>query len=167
MPAWVSPSTRPALSSIGVLAASIVCDQVLSPARFMRTPSAASEDHDIPLSFLKSRVRRTVPARRREAFSSTRPLMKGVRSSRCGIPSALVVTMVPSRPKDRYVCLISSGTALSLVSRKRVPMPIPAAPYDSAAASPRPSKNPPAATTGMSTASMTVGSCSVVGMLPV
>src|SRR4051812_6670570 len=46
-------------------------------------------------------------------------------------------------------------------------MPMPAAPYDRAAARPRPSKNPPAATTGMSTASRTVGSSSVVGTDPV
>ena len=46
-------------------------------------------------------------------------------------------------------------------------MPTPAAPYDSAAARPRPSKKPPAATTGMSTASSTVGSSSVVGTGPV
>ncbi len=46
-------------------------------------------------------------------------------------------------------------------------MPMPAAPYDRAAARPRPSKNPPAATTGMSTASRTVGSSSVVGTVPV
>src|SRR5687768_11967577 len=46
-------------------------------------------------------------------------------------------------------------------------MPTPAAPYASAAASPRPSKNPPAAMTGMSTASSTVGSNSVVGTGPV
>src|SRR6478735_3334292 len=46
-------------------------------------------------------------------------------------------------------------------------MPTPAAPYDRAAARPRPSKKPPAATTGMSTASRTVGSRSVVGTGPV
>ncbi len=46
-------------------------------------------------------------------------------------------------------------------------MPTPAAPYDSAAARPRPSKNPPAATTGMSTASSTVGRSRVVGTGPV
>src|SRR6478752_2567256 len=51
-------------------------------------------------------------------------------------------------------------------------MPTPAAPYDSAAARPRPSKKPPAATTGMSLcaflrASRTVGSSSVVGTGPV
>ena len=44
-----------------------------------------------------------------------------------------------------------------------MPIATPAAPYASAATRPRPSKNPPAAITGMSTASTTWGSSSVVG----
>ncbi len=46
-------------------------------------------------------------------------------------------------------------------------MAIPAAPYASAATRPRPSKKPPAAMTGMSTASTTWGSSSVVATEPV
>ena len=48
-----------------------------------------------------------------------------------------------------------------------MPIAMPAAPYASAATSPRPSKKPPAAITGMSTASTTCGSSSVVGTGPV
>ena len=48
-----------------------------------------------------------------------------------------------------------------------MPIAMPAAPYASAATSPRPSKKPPAAITGMSTASTTWGSSSVVGTGPV
>ena len=44
-----------------------------------------------------------------------------------------------------------------------MPIATPAAPYASAATRPRPSKKPPAAITGMSTASTTCGSSSVVG----
>ena len=44
-----------------------------------------------------------------------------------------------------------------------MPIATPAAPYASAATRPRPSKNPPAAITGMSTASTTCGRSSVVG----
>ncbi len=48
-----------------------------------------------------------------------------------------------------------------------MPIATPAAPYASAATSPRPSWNPPAATTGMSTASTTCGSSTVVATSPV
>ncbi len=48
-----------------------------------------------------------------------------------------------------------------------MPIAMPAAPYARAAASPRPSKKPPAAMTGMPTASTTWGSSSVVAIGPV
>ncbi len=48
-----------------------------------------------------------------------------------------------------------------------MPMATPAAPHASAATRPRPSVNPPAASTGMSTASTTCGSSSEVGIVPV
>ena len=48
-----------------------------------------------------------------------------------------------------------------------MPIATPAAPYASAATSPRPSWKPPAATTGMSTASTTCGSSTVVATSPV
>ena len=59
------------------------------------------------------------------------------------------------------------GTVLSRVSRNLVPIAIPAAPYASAAASPLPSKKPPAAITGMPTASSTLGRSRVVATPPV
>jgi hypothetical protein len=62
--------------------------------------------------------------------------------------------------------LTASATGLSLVSRNRVPIAIPAAPQASAATRPRPSKNPPAAITGMSTAAATWGTSRLVGTAP-
>ncbi len=78
-----------------------------------------------------------------------------------------VDTTVPVTGVARYACFTSSGTLLSAVRRNRVPMAIPAAPQASAAASPRPSWNPPAAITGTSTASITSGNSSEVGTVPV
>jgi hypothetical protein len=62
--------------------------------------------------------------------------------------------------------LTASATGLSLVSRNLVPIAIPAAPQASAATSPRPSKNPPAAITGMSTAAASWGMSRLVGTAP-
>src|SRR5918994_286196 len=64
---------------------------------------------------------------------------------------------------------MSSGTRLSAVSRKRVPMATPSAPQASAATRPRPSWKPPAPSTGTAwpTASTTWGRSSEVGTVPV
>jgi len=51
-----------------------------------------------------------------------------VRVTRCGAPSMAVVTTVPVRGVSRYRALMWSGTPLSAVSRKRVPMATPSAP---------------------------------------
>ncbi len=97
MPAPVSPSTRPALSSVGVFAASVICARLRPCALRIDRPSFASWSQDIPLSFLNSSVRRTVgPSRRTDDVSST-DSTNGVRSIRCGIPSTLAVTTVPVR----------------------------------------------------------------------
>ena len=53
------------------------------------------------------------------------------------------------------ICFHSRVTAISVEARKRVPMTTPWAPSASAAARPRPSAIPPAATTGMSPATST------------
>src|SRR3984957_16814592 len=166
-PASVLPSTRPALSNIGVLAAITTCDQDRSlPCRIAR-PSRIIEAQvicDIFLNFAALPMAAVKP-RAREPLSSfsTRP----VRNTRCGMPATRVVTTVPSSADCRSRCLTASGTVESEVSRNRVPIATPAAPYDNAAASPRPSKKPPAAITGMLTASRTEGSSSVVAIGPV
>ncbi len=51
-----------------------------------------------------------------------------MRTTRCGAPSTRVVTTVPVTGVSRYRAFTESGTVLSCVSRKRVPMAIPAAP---------------------------------------
>ncbi len=53
---------------------------------------------DIPVDFLNSRVRRMVGPRRLIALVSSISSTSLVRSIRCGIPSTLAVTTVPSRP---------------------------------------------------------------------
>jgi hypothetical protein len=78
-----------------------------------------------------------------------------------------VVTVTSLTVAARYFAFTAAGTVESEVSRKRVPMAMPAAPYASAATSPRPSWKPPAATTGMATASTTCGSSTVVATSPV
>ena len=83
----------------------------LSPDR-LRNAAALRADHSSPV---------TGPARSRRSTS-------GVRSTRCGTPSTRVVTTVPVTSLARYACLTTSATGLSLVSRNRVPMAIPAAP---------------------------------------
>ena len=51
-----------------------------------------------------------------------------VRRMRCGMPSSTEVTTVSFTVRLRYSALTLSGTRLSLVSRNRVPMAMPAAP---------------------------------------
>ena len=48
--------------------------------------------------------------------------------TRWGAPSTLVVTTVPVTGVPRYCAFTGSGTRDSWVSRKRVPMAMPAAP---------------------------------------
>ena len=100
-PASVLPSTRPALSNIGVLAAITTCDQVSSLPCRMASPSrtiAAQVICDIFLNFAAFRTAAVNP-RAREPLSSlsTSP----VRNTRCGMPSTRVVTTVPSSPACR------------------------------------------------------------------
>ena len=97
MPAVVSPSTRPALSSVGVFAASVICANERPCALRIARPSRASRSQLVPLSFLNWRVRRIVGPSRRTADVSSTSSTNGVRSIRCGMPSTLVVTTVPVR----------------------------------------------------------------------
>ena len=52
MPASVSPSTRPALSSIGVLAAIVICTHERSLLFFIRQPSPTKSRHEAPKWYL-------------------------------------------------------------------------------------------------------------------
>ncbi len=90
-----------------------------------------------------------------------------MRSIRCGRPSTARVTVTSRTVAARYRAFTVSGTVESEVSRNRVPIATPAAPYASAATRPRPSKKPPAATTGIRTASTTCGSSTLVATSPV
>jgi hypothetical protein len=67
----------------------------------------------------------------------------------------------------RIACFHFSEIGASLEARKRVPRLTPTAPSMKAAAMPRPSKMPPAATTGIGdTASTTCGTSAMVETLP-
>ena len=101
IPASVSPSTRPALSIVGVLAASVIWASERPWALRISRPSRASWSQVIPLSLLNCRVRRSVGPSRRTALVSSTSSTNGVRSIRCGIPSTLVVTTVPVRSVDK------------------------------------------------------------------
>ena len=101
MPAPVSPSTSPALSSVGVLAASVIWASVRPCALRIARPSRASCSQLIPLSLLNCRVRRRVGPSRRTALVSSTSSTNGVRSIRCGIPSTFAVTTVPVRSVPR------------------------------------------------------------------
>ena len=101
MPAPVSPSTSPALSSVGVLAASVIWARVRPWALRMARPSRASCSQPIPLSCLNCRVLRIVGPSRRTALVSSTSSTNGVRSIRCGMPSTFVVTTVPVRSVSR------------------------------------------------------------------
>ena len=101
MPASVSPSTSPALSSVGVLAASVIWARVRPWALRIARPSRASCSQLIPLSCLNCRVLRIVGPRRRTVLVSSTSSTNGVRSIRCGMPSTLVVTTVPVRSVSR------------------------------------------------------------------
>ena len=93
----MSPSTRPALSRVGVFAARVIWARVRPWALRISRPSRASCTQLMPLSFLNCRVRRSVGPSRRTALVSSTSSTNGVRSIRCGIPSTLVVTTVPVR----------------------------------------------------------------------
>ena len=95
------PSTRPALSSIGVFAAITTCDQVSSLPCRMARPSRIIDVHvifDIFLNLAALRIAALKPLIREPLSSfSTNPVL----STRCGIPSTRVETTVPSKPAAR------------------------------------------------------------------
>jgi hypothetical protein len=161
------PSTIDARSSIGALAAITTWLQLSSWLRFIEIASRRSASHGVPSMPLEPE---RVDDRARQA------------RDRVGLDEAIderrtqhaVRMAVDLRRHDRVGdglreidALDRVGHGESLVSRKRVPIAMPTAPYASAATSPRPSKKPARAITGMSTASTTCGSSTVVGTLPV
>jgi hypothetical protein len=77
------------------------------------------------------------------------------------------VTTVPSMAVFRYCAFTCSGTWLSCVSKKRVPMAMPLAPLAMADTRPRPSLKPPAPKKGNDTTSATCRMRMCVGTLPV
>ena len=124
--------------------------------------------HDVPDIFLNATALRSARGQRRDRVRRARAR----RRTRCAARGAARRRCAWSRPCRRRCARGSTASprrarCSRCVSRKRVPIATPAAPYASAATRPRPSKNPPAAITGMSTASTTCGSSSVVATAPV
>ena len=128
VPRSVRPSTMLARSIIGVFAAMITCVQVSSWLRFIARPSATMSRQDEPDIFWNAIA---CPIDRRSLPSEPPPMSwsaSGVRSTRCGTPSSTEVTTVSVTVRFRYSAFTESGTGLSLVSRNRVPIAMPAAP---------------------------------------
>ncbi len=94
-------------------------------------------------------------------------LVKGLLSARTGCPVERPVARVEVSPALSTSSLYCSDTVHSFATRKRVPTWTPAAPSIKAAATPRPSAIPPAATTGTSTASTTCGTSAIVDVSPI
>ena len=127
-PASVLPSTSPARSSIGVFADIMSWLHVRSPPFFMASPSLTRPFHETPVRAWKRTVFTAACASVDTPCERSRASTRAVRRTRCGIPSTLVVTTVSPSPRCRYSAFTDSGTRLSRVSRKRVPMATPAAP---------------------------------------
>jgi hypothetical protein len=123
-----SPSTTAFWIIIGAEAAIMAWVRVRPP--WARIPWAArsSSGQEAPVwRFMASplsKARSHMPTGPDRSIRSS----KGVRTIRCGMPSSLVVRTISSVPAFRYRSLLASGTGLSQVSRKRVPMAIPTAP---------------------------------------
>jgi hypothetical protein len=122
------PSTIAARNSIGVFAAISTCPHDSELPRRIERPARHRSSADRPATERKRIALRTDRASVPTGPPRSRRSTSGVRSTRCGTPSTRRVTTVPSRPAARYTFLTASATGLSLVSRNRVPIAIPAAP---------------------------------------
>ena len=143
--------------------------QVSSLPFFIAVPSLASESSESPVSLRNLCALRSERGRLASQLDPSRCSTSSVRMTRWGAPSMRVDTTVPVTGVARYWALTSSGTRLSVVSRKRVPMAIPSAPRAMAATRPAPLDQPPAEMTGICspTAWATSGVSSEVGTTPV
>src|SRR5438309_1026371 len=169
LPTSGRPSTRVALVSMGALAAITSWLHVRSWLRRMDRPSRTSSRRGVPVSLRNCRAERRARGSRVTGEADSRRSTTGVRMTRWGAPSMDRVTTVSVTAAWRYSRFTPSGTVLSWVRRKRVPMATPSAPHARAATSPLPSWNPPAPSTGMAppTASTTWGRSRLVGTTPV
>ena len=87
-----------------------------------------------------------------------------MRNVRSGLPVYALDKVVCLLPESTMRCLYASWPKASALAANRVPIHTPSAPRHRAAASPRPSTIPPAASTGIRTASTTAGTSTIVLM---
>ena len=100
-PASSLPSTSPARSSIGVLAASASCDHFRFCSLRIARPSRTMPRHDVPDIFLNAAALRNARGMAMTAFVCSSSSTNSVRSTRWGTPSMRVVTTVSVTLRSR------------------------------------------------------------------
>ena len=114
--------------SMGAFAAIASCDQVSSRLFRIASPSLTKSPSEVLVRWRKPSALASARGRRSSGLARSSRSMTVVRITRCGAPSMLWVTTVSVSVAFRYAALMWSGTVLSLVRRKRVPIAMPAAP---------------------------------------